>query len=253
MIGEHRLLDARLIMASLLLSVVAPRHFPSVMDAGASMCFGAVTATNRCTRSVTTLYHGFVDTPPSVRPPATFLTAGQCSVSFRGTTMQTREPQTGHVCWNPGFATALAHAAWQRGETWQRCGFSHRPQSVQAKAAKPSIKQRRRLRTSRPLCGFAMGKSNEETRCESPPAAHWGKTADSTSDGMSRWLENNEDFAVGLLERTSDEGQSSTASSEPPATTEESWVYVDNSANSEADSNGRGSGSGTAGQNGSSN
>lgn len=98
-----------------------------------------------------------------------------------------------------------------------------------------------------------MGKSNEETRCESPPAAHWDKTADSTSDGMSRWLENNEDFAVGLLERTSDEGQSSTASSEPPATTEESWVYVDNSANSEADSNGRGSGSGTAGQNGSSN
>lgn len=70
---------------------------------------------------------------------------------------------------------------------------------------------------------------------------------------MSRWLENNEDFAVGLLERTSDEEQSSTASSEPPATTEESWVYVDNSANSGADSNGSGSGSGMAGQNGSSN
>lgn len=34
------------------------------MDAGASMCFGAVTATNRCTRSVTTLYHGLSVTKP---------------------------------------------------------------------------------------------------------------------------------------------------------------------------------------------
>src|SRR5699024_11270010 len=53
------------------------RHTRSKRDWSSDVCSSDLCSTVDATRNS-------VDTPLSVRPPATFLTAGQCSVSFRG-------------------------------------------------------------------------------------------------------------------------------------------------------------------------